>query len=284
MATEDGPYEIYQPPFDRQLAMDTFAALPASHPMVALLELDVTEAEAAIVARRAEGVRVSLFAFIVRSIAVAISEHPDLNVIRHGRRIVRFEDVDVSVPVEVETPEGRFPREVVLRRAHASSPAEIFEQIEAARDRYRSGGSLSDRNRWPRWMSRGLRLVPAFARVAVMRQLMRHAFAVKRRAGTTLVTSVGKFASIPGYAFSFSTGPRATAFALGGVFERPAVVNGHVEARSILPVSVMISHDLVDGAPAARFAMRLRELVESADGLSPAPVRERVEAEQATAE
>ena len=102
-----------------------------------------------------------------------------------------------------------------------------------------------------------------------MRVFMRNAFTVKRRAGTTLVTSVGKFASIPGFAFTFSTGPRAAAFAVGSVVEKPCAVGGRIEARSVLSLSVMINHDLLDGAPAARFAARLRTLVESGAGLQP---------------
>ncbi|MCA9711651.1 MAG: 2-oxo acid dehydrogenase subunit E2 [Myxococcales bacterium] len=263
----DGPFEIFRPKFERQLAMDAFAALPSGHPMVALLELDVTLALDAIAALRRDGTRVSLFSFLVRSIAVAIAEHPDLNLVRHGRRLVRFEDVDVSVPVEVMTPDGHFPREIVIRRAHQRSPAEIYAAIEAARVRYRKTGSASAEDRWPRHVMHLLRLFPRFVRVGLMRLLMRSAFTVKRRAGTTLVTSVGKFAAIPGFAFTFSTGPRAAVFAIGSVVEKPWIVADRVEPRSILGLSIMVDHDLVDGAPAARFAARLRQLVESGAGL-----------------
>jgi pyruvate/2-oxoglutarate dehydrogenase complex dihydrolipoamide acyltransferase (E2) component len=59
---------------------------------------------------------------------------------------------------------------------------------------------------------------------------------------------------------------------VGGIAERPALVDGSVEAREFLAVTVSVDHDTVDGAPAARFAERLRSLVESADGLpAPAP-------------
>ena len=266
---DTGRFEIFQPKFERQLAIDAFAALPPSHPMVALLELDVTDPLDAIAGLRRGGTRVSLFAFLVRSIAVAIAEHPDLNLIRHGRRLVRFEDVDVSVPVEVTTPDGKFPREIVIRRAHLQSPAEIYATIEAARTLHQETGSTSAEDRWSRRLMHALRFVPAFIRRRLMRVFMRNAFTVKRRAGTTLVTSVGKFASIPGFAFTFSTGPRAAAFAVGGVVEKPCVVGGRIEARSVLSLSIMINHDLLDGAPAARFAARLRTLVESGAGLQP---------------
>ena len=264
---DDGRYEIVEPAFARQLSMDVFDALPPSHPMVALVEFDVTAALARIEALRAEGTRVSLFSFVVRSIAVAIAEHPDMNQIRHRSGLVRFEDVDVNVPVEVQTPDGKFPREIVLRRAHTRSAAELYAEIEAARRQHDRTGDVRHEDGWPRLLTRTLRFVPRPLRVSMMRQFMRNAFLVKRRTGTTLVTSVGKFASISGFAFTFSTGPRATAFAVGGVVDKPWLRDGKTEQRSVLPVSIMVNHDLVDGAPAARFATRLQTIIETAEGL-----------------
>jgi pyruvate/2-oxoglutarate dehydrogenase complex dihydrolipoamide acyltransferase (E2) component len=265
---QHGGYTIIRPAFERQVAIEAFAALPPSHLMTALLELDVTAALEAIDEARRQGTRVSLFAFLLRSIAVAISEHSDLNLVCHGRRLVRFEDVDVNVPMEVRTPEGNFPREVVVRRAQERKPADIYAELEAAREHYGKTGATSSEDRFFRRTMRLLRWVPRFVRIALIRHLMRNAFTIKRLAGTTLVTSVGKFASTPGFAFSFTTGPRASSFVIGSVVEKPWLHEGRIVARKILALSVMVNHDLVDGAPAARFTGRLQELVESADGLS----------------
>lgn len=262
-----GNYQVVAPSLDRQLAMDAFAAIPKGHPMVALLELDVTRALAAIAERRARGERLSLFAFVVQAIAASIAEHPDLNLVRHGRRLVRFEDVDVSVPVEVQTPQGPVPREVVLRRAQHRSVQELYAELEQARERHEATGETSDEDRWARALMRAVRWLPRLLRVALMRGIVGSAFRIKARAGTTLITSVGKFASIPGFSFTFSTGPRAAIFVVGSVSEKSWVHCGQVVPRSILGLSVMVDHDLVDGAPAARFAARLQSRIEAAEGL-----------------
>jgi pyruvate/2-oxoglutarate dehydrogenase complex dihydrolipoamide acyltransferase (E2) component len=235
--------------------------------MVALLELDVTASLRAIARLRQTGARVSLFAFVVRSIALAIAEHPDLNLVRHGKRLVRFEDVDVSVPVEVHTPDGEFPREVVIRRAQHKSAREIYAELEGARSRHDSTGETSDEDRWARRTMGMFRRLPKFMRVAFIRYILRSAFRVKAQAGTTLVTSVGKFASIPGFSFTFSTGPRAAVFVVGSVVDKPWALEAQIMPRKVLSLSLIVDHDLVDGAPVARFARRLQELVESADGL-----------------
>jgi pyruvate/2-oxoglutarate dehydrogenase complex dihydrolipoamide acyltransferase (E2) component len=269
-----GRYEVTRPGPDRQMAMDVFAALQVGHPMVGLLELDVTRAVEAIDRLRASGAQVSLFAFVVRAIARAIAEHPDLNLVRHGTPLVRFEDVDVSVPVEVRRPEGESPREVVIRRAQDKTASEIYAELSGARASHAAVGELGAEDRWVRRLQQVMRFVPRVLRLVLVRWMTRDAFRIKARAGTTLVTSVGKFAAMPGFSFSFATGPRAAMFAVGGVVDRPWVDGGAVVVRKVLSLSIMVDHDLVDGAPAARFAHRLQQLVESADGLEPHATRD----------
>ena len=46
-----------------------------------------------------------------------------------------------------------------------------------------------------------------------------------------------------------------------------AVVEGRIEPREILNLTVMFDHNIIDGAPAARFTHRLVELIESGYGL-----------------
>ena len=263
-----GGYSVFRPSLDRQLAMDAFAAIRGGHPIVGLLELDVTNVLAAIARLRERGVRVSLFAFVVRSIAVAISEHPNLNLVRHGNRLVRFDDVDVSIPVEVQHGDDRAPREVVVRRAQHRQASEIFAELESARASHERTGQLGDEDAWTRRMVFAIRWLPSFIRVAIFRLVMRDAFRIKARAGTTLVTSVGKLGSLPGHAFTFSTGPRAAVFVIGSVAAKPWLFEGTIVPRSILSIAIIVDHDLVDGAPAARFARRLQELVESAADVS----------------
>lgn len=45
--------------------------------------------------------------------------------------------------------------------------------------------------------------------------------------------------------------------------EKPAVVNGEIVVRTFLDLSLAFDHDVVDGAPAARFVAKLKEILES---------------------
>ena len=64
---------------------------------------------------------------------------------------------------------------------------------------------------------------------------------------------------------------------VGGIAEKPGVVNGTIAIREYLSLTLSVNHDIVDGAPAARFTERLKELIESGYGLDDP----KVESEQA---
>ena len=57
---------------------------------------------------------------------------------------------------------------------------------------------------------------------------------------------------------------------------KPAVIEGRIEPREILNLTVMFDHDVVDGAPATRFVKRLVELIESGYGLDEMVARDDV--------
>jgi pyruvate/2-oxoglutarate dehydrogenase complex dihydrolipoamide acyltransferase (E2) component len=54
---------------------------------------------------------------------------------------------------------------------------------------------------------------------------------------------------------------------VGGIVERSAIESGQVVTRELLDLTVSVDHDVVDGAPAARFIRRLRETIEMRDGV-----------------
>jgi len=62
-------------------------------------------------------------------------------------------------------------------------------------------------------------------------------------------------------------GDRTLSITLGGIAERPGVVDGQIAIREYLCMTLSFNHAIIDGAPAARFTARLKELIESGYGL-----------------
>jgi pyruvate/2-oxoglutarate dehydrogenase complex dihydrolipoamide acyltransferase (E2) component len=58
---------------------------------------------------------------------------------------------------------------------------------------------------------------------------------------------------------------------VGGTARTPAYVDDKIEPRDFLSLTIIFDHDVIDGAPAARFTRRLVELIEAGYGLDIQP-------------
>lgn len=99
---------------------------------------------------------------------------------------------------------------------------------------------------------------------------------VTSMAGTVGISSVGMFGR--GHSgWGISSGSHSLDLIVGGTSKKVAEVNGRTEPREILNVTVVFDHDVIDGAPAARFTRRLVELIENGYGLDAASTGEQKE-------
>lgn len=100
---------------------------------------------------------------------------------------------------------------------------------------------------------------------------------VRLATGTVQVTAVGMFADGGGFAIAPPT-LASLVIVVGGLSKRPHVVGDRIEVRDVLDLTVTIDHNVVDGAPATRFAADVRRLMQTAAVLAPAtaPMRSAV--------
>lgn len=257
------PFETRPFPRGRHDIVDSLEVGVGRHVVHALLELDVTlprrllaEAEAG------RGERLSFTAFLVASFARAIDADRRLHAYRDWRgRLVLFEEVDVVTLVESELDGIAVPH--VIRAANRRTLREIHDEIRRVQSAPETSAQRSGR------LARLSALTPGVLRRLFLRILRRSPRWMKRAAGTVLVTSVGMFG--PGAGWAIGIVPLHTlCLTIGAVTRKPRVVDDRVEPRDILHLTASFDHDVVDGAPAARFARRLREIVEEAELLRPA--------------
>lgn len=84
--------------------------------------------------------------------------------------------------------------------------------------------------------------------------------------GTVEITSVGMFGG--GHSsWGLTPTPQSLGLVVGGTALKPVVVEGRIEPRELLDLTVMFNHNVIDGALATRFTRRLVELIESGYGL-----------------
>ena len=85
---------------------------------------------------------------------------------------------------------------------------------------------------------------------------------MKKYVGTVGLSSVGMFGKGNGWGIP-PANPPALWVTVGGIGEKPGVMDGRIAIREYLSLTISFDHDIIDGAPAARFTERLKELIES---------------------
>ncbi len=99
-----------------------------------------------------------------------------------------------------------------------------------------------------------------------MRIMMLNPKWIKQVGGTTVVSSFGMFGRRAGWGVGFLS-VYTLGMLVGGIAEKPMAHEGSIALRECLHVTLSFDHDIVDGAPAARFARTFADLVESASAL-----------------
>jgi pyruvate/2-oxoglutarate dehydrogenase complex dihydrolipoamide acyltransferase (E2) component len=254
------PFEVKPFPRERHDVVDALEVGVHRHMVHALLEFDVTRARQLIRDRETSaGEKLSFTAYIVASLARALDVDKRLHAYRDWRgRLVLFDEVDVVTLVESEVDAVAIPH--VIRAANRRTLREIHDEIRRIQA---EPGASAQRSGILMQLSP---LVPGFLRRLFLRALRKDPHWLKRTAGTTLVTAVGMFGIGGGWAVGIV--PLHTlCLTVGGITRKPGLVDGRVEARECLALTASMDHDIVDGAPAARFARHLRELIEGAEVL-----------------
>ena len=252
--------EIQPFPSNRRLVTAAMRAGRRMAPMYGLVDVDVTTANRLLAAHDPPS---SLTAFVVASVARAAAAHPDVHAYRNWRgRLVTHRHVDVTTIVEISTPQGMFGLPHVLRDADVRGVPDITAELHRVKREPASSGS-------GRWLDRAAPVATHIpGTVRAMYAVMSRSVAVRQRVGTVAVTAVGMFAGGGGFGLTPMT-MMSLEVVVGGMTQRPRVVDGRIEARDVLDLTIAIDHNVVDGAPATRFAAKLREIMESAAVMSP---------------
>jgi pyruvate/2-oxoglutarate dehydrogenase complex dihydrolipoamide acyltransferase (E2) component len=279
MKKKHNDYEIVPyPKLRRALALTLHSV--QSKPMIhGLLEVDVTKAREFLREHKANtGESLSFTAFIITCLAQAVDENKSVQAYRKGsKHLVVFDDVDVATAIEREMAGQKQPITYIIRAANKKTVREIHQEIRAAQVNAvkQAWQGLKDfgwlplvafRVFWPMfWWVKG-----------------RSPNVQKKYGGTVGVTAVGMFGKGAGWGIPIND--HTLDLTLGGITEKPGIVDGHIAIREYLSLTLSFNHDLIDGAPAARFTQRLKDLIESGYGLGDSTVESELAGAEAAAQ
>ncbi|MBN2399662.1 MAG: 2-oxo acid dehydrogenase subunit E2 [Candidatus Aminicenantes bacterium] len=259
-------YKTVEFPRSRIATFDIGAIGKEKHYVTALLELDVTEARRKIrAARRTSGQKLSFNGWLLKAIAETIGKYPEVAAYRCGRRkLIVFDDVDISIIVEKEINGTKVPLPLVIGKANEKSAAAISAEIEKARTKELSkermvleqGASLPKRLYY---------FLPGAMRRLAWRIMLRRPRFVFGKMGNVVVSSVGMMGRVNGWFVQTSVHPLS--FGIGAITRKPVAAGDEIWIGEVLHMTVLLDHNAIDGAPMARFIKALTENIENGIGL-----------------
>ena len=257
--TEADSCQVVAYPRNRLLMVDGGRIGLRKHTIHGLVEFDITQARELIRRHRLQtGEALSFSAFFLGCLGQAIDHNKYLNAYRSWRnQLVLFDEVDVNMLFEVDVDGKKTIRPHILRGVNKKCLRELHDEIRAFQSQHQT-------SRESKFIERFVRL-PGVVRRTFLWALFKNPRLVKDYYGTVMVSSIGMFGTGGGWGIPVPN--HTLQLTLGGIAEKPGVVDHRVEVRKYLSVTVSFDHDIVDGAPAARFIRRLKELVESGYGL-----------------
>ena len=249
-------------PKTRIATLDVCEVGRKKHHMKALLEIDVTETRRSIKEYRAKTKnKLSFTAFMVKAISSTLEEFPEAHAFLKGKRkAVVFEDIDISIMVERKHAGQLVPLAYVLRQTNKKKITEIHDEIEAAKNQTVIEEDIVLGEKRNNSQTNLYYALPVFLRKAMWKYLMLHPKISHRMMGSVALTSIGMMGQVNGWFIHTSIHP--IAFGLGSVIKKPRVIRDEVVIREILNMTMLIDHDVIDGAPMARFVSRLVENIE----------------------
>jgi len=160
---------------------------------------------------------------LIRLVAHALRQFPYMNARLDGERVRHLREVHLALAVDTD----RGLLVPVVRNADRKGVAEIAREVRGLAERARTGKALPD----------------------------------ELSGSTFTITNLGMH-EVDAFTPIINL-PEAAILGVGRIKARPAVVEGEMCVRQTMWLSLTFDHRLVDGAPAARFLQRIKQLIEN---------------------
>lgn len=254
-------YTIHQFPRARIATIDAGAAGNRKHRVYAMLEVDVTASRRKIRDYRKRKGQVSFTAWLVKVISHSIGEHEKVSAFRAGKRkVIVFKDINISLAIEKDLNGEKVVFPLLLEKVNAMSLETITHRIKESKQE-ESDDKTMVLQRKTAALEKLYYRFPGFIRKAFWKYLLKHPQLAHKKMGNVAITSLSMIGNRSGWFIPVSVHP--ICFGIGAVTQKPVVLNQEIVVREILHFTLMADHDVVDGAPLARFVRNLTDHIEN---------------------
>jgi pyruvate dehydrogenase E2 component (dihydrolipoamide acetyltransferase) len=175
------------------------------------------------VVEKQTGLRLSFTDILIKATGTALGRHPEVNVSIEGDEIVQHSDVHIALAVAV--PDGLMVP--VIKDVLGKGLAELTKDAKDIGKRARENKLLPD----------------------------------QLKGSTFTISNLGMFA-IDAFTPIINQ-PESAILGVGRIQDKPVAVNGALEIRPMMTLSLSFDHRAMDGAPAAAFLTELKQVLEN---------------------
>lgn len=248
-------------PQSRIATFDIFSVGLLRHHVSALLEFDVTESRRMLRELRKKGVNISFNAWLIKVISATLHNYPEsTGYLYNKKKLILFNDINISILVEKNIAGNKIPIPVVIEKANQKTAAQISDEIEKAKNQDLSENDIVINKKTDFW-ERLYYYMPGFLRRGVWKFMLRNPWIAYRKMGNAVITSVGMMGKINGWFIQKSVHP--VSFGIGSVLKKAVVIENEIKVREILNMTILIDHDVIDGAPMVRLLNELTKTIEN---------------------
>lgn len=245
----------------RIATFDIFDVGLQKHHINAMLEFDVTESRAKLRDLRKNGISVSFNGWLIKVIGSVLKKHPEAAAFFYSKKkLMIFDDINVSLLVEKKIGESKVPIPLVIEKVNEKTAQEITREIEQAKNQELNRADIVLRKQSSSYQRLYYHL-PGFIRRLFWRLLLKSPKAAFKTMGNVAVTSIGMIGKINGWFIHKSVHP--ISFGIGSILRKPAVIDNEIKIREILNMTILVDHDVIDGAPMVRFLDDLTNYLET---------------------
>jgi pyruvate/2-oxoglutarate dehydrogenase complex dihydrolipoamide acyltransferase (E2) component len=245
--------------FNRQMVAASAAVSKEKDTIHLITDVDITQPRQ-FIRRHLERTheRLSLTGFVVSCLAQTMNEFPQFNSFRKGKNLILLDDLTISVLFERDIKGESVPEPVGIQRANKKNYRQINDELRSAQQMRVEHLGATTNAAWIRFIPGFLlKLFIRFASKSVRMQM---------RYGVVGVTAVGMFGA--GSMWLVPLTSATVTVAIGSISKRPVLFDGVLQEHEFLCLTISFDHDIVDGAPAARFVHRFTQLLSGGMGIS----------------
>jgi pyruvate/2-oxoglutarate dehydrogenase complex dihydrolipoamide acyltransferase (E2) component len=201
------------------------------------------------------GNKISYTTYMIHIVSQVLKKYPEVNVsVKHSLfpKLIRHSVISAKFTLDKQLAEER----IVLSGVVHESDKKSLEEIQEVISKYKN----SDYHRDALYKnSRLLSSVPIILGTFLYKKVMNNLHKREQIQGTFMVSSLGHNGVHSFFPMSSST----ICFGLGGISDKPVVMNNEIVIRPIFNLNMSFDHAAIDGAVAADFLKEVKETIET---------------------